>query len=80
MPVLSSNLQPLVSGTTAFICSLPFFSRAIQVGDVVVDGNFFSGGGGSSAWSGNRSFVFTLAAPTSLLFAVSSLLRFASSR
>jgi hypothetical protein len=44
----------------------------VKVGDVVVDGAFFSGGGGSSAWSGNRSFVFSLAAPTSLLFAVSA--------
>ncbi len=44
----------------------------LQIGDVVVDAAFFSGGGGSSAWSGNRSFVFTLAAPTSLLFAVRS--------
>jgi hypothetical protein len=43
-----------------------------QVGDVVVDGFFFAGSGGSSAWSGNRSFVFSLAAPTSLLFAVSA--------
>jgi hypothetical protein len=47
----------------------------MQISDVVVDGLFFSGGGGSSAnvfsaWGGNRSFAFTLAAPTSLLFAV----------
>jgi hypothetical protein len=44
----------------------------VQVGDVVIDGTFFAGGGGSSAWSGNRSLIFALAAPTSLLFAVTN--------
>ena len=61
-------------------CAACLASSAVQVADVVVDGTFFAGGGGSSAWSGNRSLTFTLAAPTSLLFAVTSPLRSCSCR